>query len=120
MGLAIFENYSSTEELFKKGKQEFKPLKVKLSNERCSSALLRLLEAKKYKSIKVGQIYGDIFYIDDDFEVSLLLSRDSSSPYTIINVSTYGERKRGRTRSKLKAILDMLKEELKIYLIEEI
>lgn len=96
--LAIFEKYSQTSAL---PKSKILPKTVLKPAQVVFDTLVKYLTDDGYEDIKTYNDYYEIFCNDCGFEISIrvLNNGDGSSN---IDVSLYGDHKRGRTRKRLK------------------
>lgn len=98
MGLAIFENYSSTSS----NKGKLPPLSVDLLPEQVLEKLKNYLLKEEYYNIVINDEFLDIYAEQGGYEYSFQVTRVENR--TMISISVFGENKRGRTRRELKDI----------------
>ena len=104
--LAIFENCSSTSE---ERKAPVKPLELVASCERVFQMVYNDAKQRDLYNRKFKKEYYEIFYWLGGFEVSISILQSTQGNKTYLHAMVYGEKKRGRTRKKLKQILEYYK-----------
>ena len=110
MGLGLFENYSQTIE---NARQEYRrPLKVNFPPKYVFNKVSAFLKENKFQEIKTNEKFFDLWAKVNGFEYSFQISSESMFD-TYINISVYGEHKRGLTRGKLKKISILVSEYIK-------
>lgn len=98
--LAIFENYSQTSD---KPKSKIKPIIIKKGCAFAYDVILKYLKQEEYDDITTNKNFYEIYCCDRDYEISFSLLDDGGYGCSV-NISVYAEKKRGRTRRKLKEI----------------
>ncbi len=102
--LAIFEKYSQTSD---KGKSKLTPIQVKKGAPVVFKMILDYLTKEEYDDIESNKNFNEIYCCDRDYEITISIFSENAYE-SLINISVYGEKKRGRTRGKLKAIRNIL------------
>lgn len=114
MSIALFEKYSRTNP----SKPDLQPIKVKLIKEKAFPMLVDFLKSLKPSDIIVSQEFYDVAIIDrEGFEISAEIVGENVN-ITHINLSVFGENKRGRTRKRLRELLKDIRKEFSMYIIE--
>ncbi len=108
--IAILETYSTTSV---KGK--IKPLEVKLGPTQTFDQLVKHFSEQDFLSTKFDRNYYDIFLDDYGYEISIYLGHDGGSN-SIIQMSVYNPKGRGRTRRRLKYYYAEVEELFKDYI----
>ena len=103
---ALFENCSSTSE---ERKAPVKPLELVASCERVFQMVYNDAKERDLYNLKYKKEYYEIFYWLGGFEVSITILQSTQGNRTYLHAMVYGEKKRGRTRKKLKQILEYYK-----------
>lgn len=98
MGLALFENYSSTSS----NRGKLPPLSVDLLPIQVLEKLKDYLLKEEYYNIVINDEFFDIYAERSGYEYSFQITRVENR--TTIAISVFGENKRGRTRGELKDI----------------
>lgn len=104
---ALFENCSSTSE---ERKTPVKPLELVASCERVFQMVYNDAKERDLYNLKCKKEYYEIFYWLGGFEVSITILQSTQGNRTYLHAMVYGEKKRGRTRKKLKQILEYYKQ----------
>ena len=113
MSFAIFEKYSHTSEKVKQ--DSLHPLKVRISIGKTYDLINKYIQSLEPIDIVRADDYYDVCMLDQNyFEISFQLTFESGLTY--VNVSVYGDHKRGKTRKRLYRVLDDLRETFKQYL----
>ena len=99
MGLAIFEDYSQSTE-----GTNYAPFLVSISQYQCYEKLLKWVKENSFIDIEPNSDYGEIFAKQGEFEITFIVTSEEDK--ALVNVSVYGPR--GKTRKKLKEILNAL------------
>ena len=102
--LAIFEKYSQTSD---KPKSKLTPIQVKKGSPIVFKTVLDYLTKEEYDDIESNKNFNEIYCCDRDYEITISIFSENSYE-SLINISVYAEKKRGRTRGKLKAIRNLL------------
>lgn len=110
--IALFENYSQTSD---KPKSKITPIVVKKGCAFVYDVILKYLKQEEYDDITTNKNFNEIYCCDRDFEISISMLDDGGYGCSI-NISVYGEKKRGRTRKKLKEIRGILSDVLADYI----
>lgn len=103
MGFALFENYSCTQEKSRK----YPSLIVKEPINVVYEKLISFIKEKGFESINSNDEFYDIYGERYGYEISFQLAVDGFN--TLLNMSIYGEKKRGRTRKALKRYYEQVK-----------
>lgn len=104
MGLALFENYSSTSS---RRRSKYPSISV---NKPCNVVFREISEFIKkenFFNIKCNEEYYDIYGEKNGYELSVQISVDGLK--TNIDMSVFGAKKRGRTRRFLKTYYNLIK-----------
>jgi len=96
MGFFLFENYSETKEKSRK----YRPLIIKKPINVVYDTLVDYIKKEGFEDIKANEEFYDIYGNRYGYEISIQLAVDGFN--TVLNMSIYGEKKRGRTRKVLK------------------
>lgn len=96
MGFFLFENYSATKE----NSRKYPPLIIKKPINRVYDELIKFVKKQGFESIKTSEEFYDIYGERYGYEISIQLAVDGFN--TLLNMSIYGEKKRGRTRKVFK------------------
>ena len=99
MGLAIFENYSETIE-----GTNHAPFIVDIPRAQCFETIKKWVQSKNFEQVDINNIYFEIFYIQEEFEFTILIGNDGEN--ALVNASVFG--KTGKTRKKLNQLLKEL------------
>ena len=102
--LALFEKYSQTSD---KPKSKITPISVKKGAPIVFKTILNYLEKEEYGDIETNKNFNEIYCCDRDYEITISVF-DEGNYESLINISVYGEKKRGRTRGKLKAFRNLI------------
>lgn len=110
---ALFENFSiSNEDSFD---ESLWPIKIKLNPGKALNIISEYLQKKELKEMKIYADNNEIYVNEGDFQITYHLLLEQGGK-TIVGVSVYGKRKRGKTRNKLRFLHLELKEILKKYI----
>ena len=102
--LALFEKYSQTSD---KPKSKLTPILVKKGAPVVFKTVLEYLQKEEYGDIESNKNFFEIFCCDRDYEITISIFSENAYE-SLINISVYGDKKRGRTRSKLKTFRNLL------------
>ena len=104
MGFFLFENYSATKEKSRK----YPSLIIKKPINRVFEDLTKFVKDQGFDSIKTNEEFYDIYGERYGYEISIQLAVDGFN--TLLNMSIYGEKKRGRTRKAFKRYYSLIKQ----------
>lgn len=101
----LFEKYSSTSE------KKIGPITAKASTIRIFDIILKYVQDNECINISSNKEFCDIYCEQFGFEYTFQIVDDNSN--SIINIYVYGEKKRGKTYRRCKAIKEYIIELLK-------
>ena len=107
MGLAIFEKYSATSS---SKKSKIPTLEINKSANTIFHILLDLLKKEEFENIESNQEYLDIYAEKFGYELSIQIYVNGLK--TNVDLSVYGENKRGKTRKFLITYYQIIKNAL--------
>lgn len=102
MFFGLFENYSSTIEPSSKRRKGLPCIVVKKTTNRVFELVKKFLEKENYYDVNANQEYNDIYGEKGGYEISIQISPNGSE--TLVSISVFGEKKRGKTRKYLKKL----------------
>lgn len=103
MLFGLFENYTSTSNL----KRKFPSLSVNKMTNRVFDLCLGKIKEWGFYNIEANQEYNDIYAEKAGYELSIQIFSDGGGSY--VEMSVFGEGKRGRTRKFFKRYYFLLK-----------
>ncbi|MGI6713835.1 MAG: hypothetical protein ACOX3K_02100 [Bacilli bacterium] len=99
--LALFEKYSQTSE---ERKHKIHPLLINKSAYLVFDKIAKYLAEEGYANLTLNKNFLEIYCTDYGFEITVIVSSEDEAT-ALVNASVYGEKKRGRTRSRLKKFI---------------
>lgn len=102
--LALFENYSQTSD---SPRSKVLPIVLKQNRITVFKKIVDYVTQEEYDDILPNKDFYEIYFCDRDFEITISIL-DEGSHSSIVNISVYGEKKRGFTRRKLKQIRSII------------
>ena len=103
----FFDTYASTTDPSSlKGK--LPPIKVNDSPGNVFDSLMKYLKDEGYENLTCREDYYDLFGIKDEFEVSFVVANSENK--SLIQISVYSEKKKGRVKRRLRQIYSEIEE----------